>query len=340
MPMIASREEIDFSFGVIGDLQFFDGDDGSQYGDPNRVRRYRAALVKFEEAVRFFRNCSIMNSPPLHLCILLGDTIDGKCEQDGTSNAAFARVTDVLSRQNLNGPKWHFLVGNHDLYNFTRDQLYEKEQYVPLSVRSECSPQKLYYSIQPHPRYLFVFLDPFEISTCGGVSQAAKDEAQQLLIQKNPNLSNGGSWLNGLDAATQRYVPYNGACSMNQLVWLELELSKSRVQGQKVFVFCHCPLYMPCCRPSGLAWNADDILILLQRSGNVVACFYGHDHDGGYACDSTGIHHILPPAVLEAGEEHQAYGVVSVSRDGLHLQWTGQPPPSTYDWPQHMLFPK
>jgi len=264
----------------------------------------------------------------------LGDTIDGKCKQNGTSNSAFQAILDVLLRCNNGGPQWHFLVGNHDLYNFSRSELYAKPQFVPVQQRARCSPDKLYYwcvedradpvscvlcpvscvqcpvfhtltpfplsfarSTSPHPDYHFVFLDPFEVSALGGVSSEAVASAEQTLLRKNPNIrTSGANWLLGLSEDDQRFVPYNGACSATQLAWLSQTLQDSLRQNQKVFVFCHCPLYAPCCRPSALCWNSEEVLQVLHSTGNVVGCLYGHDHDGGYACDAQGVHHILPPA--------------------------------------------
>jgi hypothetical protein len=335
---------VEFSFGIIGDTQYFDGEDGQQWGDNSRVRRYRASLRKFEDAVQCFRERSTNPSfPPLPICVLLGDTIDGKCKQNNTSDSAYEAVLKVLERSNVAGPAWHFVIGNHDLYNFSRLQLYDMQQFVPVSQRSECTPEQMYYSTSPHPSYLFIFLDPFEISTPGGISAQAVEAAQRTLDQKNPNIQiKGANWLAGLSEADQRYVPYNGACSAAQLAWLSLTLQRSVADGQKVFVFCHCPLYAPCCRPSGLCWNSEEVLSVLHSTGNVVSCVYGHDHDGGYACDAEGVHHILPPAVLEAHEHDNAHGIISCNGNERYfeMEWIGQPPDAArHEWPRRMMFP-
>jgi hypothetical protein len=34
----------------------------------------------------------------------------------------------------------------------------------------------------------------------------------------------------------------------------------------------------------------------------------GHDHDGGYAMDEAGIHHLVLPAPLECAIDEVAYG--------------------------------
>jgi hypothetical protein len=75
-----------------------------------------------------------------------------------------------------------------------------------------------------------------------------------------------------------------------------------------------------------------------------VACFIsGHDHDGGYAMDEAGIHHIVLPAPLECAVGEVAYGHIKVQSSSLHpsffeFNWTGKIPPSIYKWPSRMAF--
>ena len=68
---------------------------------------------------------------------------------------------------------------------------------------------------------------------------------------------------------------------------------------------------------------------LIQQEVNchVIAVLSGHDHDGGYTRDESGIHHLVPPAPLECEEGEVAYGVFDVHGDHLHLHWTGKLPP-------------
>jgi hypothetical protein len=53
----------------------------------------------------------------------------------------------------------------------------------------------------------------------------------------------------------------------------------------------------------------------MQASKSVVAYFAGHDHEGGYCMDDTGIHHIVPPAPLECdeGQVGRAWGLHAVA---------------------------
>jgi hypothetical protein len=342
----------DFSFGIIGDTQFCYDEDGMQFGDPSRVRRYSASLPKFETAVKYFKDQAKLG--PLPCCILLGDVVDGKTKRDGNSNEAMEEFRQVLNRSNgidNIDPTWHFIVGNHDLYSFTREDIYNNEFYIPNYIRSQgnCNSKRLYYSFKPFKGYRFIVLDPFEISTCGANSTDNEKKANDIINNKNPNIASGGDWLEGLNDYDKRYVPYNGAVSDEQLLWLQNELNDSKAgnsssslsERERVIVFTHCPLYEKCCRGSAITWNSDEILLLLRTSGNCIACFYGHDHDGGYAQDASGIHHIVPPAVLEAQVPDNAHGLINVHHDSstLVMNWMGKPPPSDrFTWPTEFSY--
>ena len=342
----------DFAFGIIGDTQYCNEADGQQWGDAQRVRRYTMSLPKFGDAVKHFREWYDTGPCPIPVCVLLGDVLDGQCKRSGTTVDAMKAIVnqiidnnsgskDTDADSNSTGPQWHFLVGNHDLYNYSREELYASDYFVPSLVKSDCSPTKLYYSIVPHQGYRFLYLDPFEISTCGAINTAAEEEAKRIIAIKNPNVAANGDWLAGLSDEDKRYVPYNGAISQTQIEWLINELSISRKNNEKVIVFSHCPIYSDCCRVSGMTWNSETILTLLQQSDNVIAVINGHDHQGGYALDKAGIHHIIPPAVLEADVEVKARGIITVHTEAGYMEmlWDGPPPPDS-DWPTKMIFDK
>jgi hypothetical protein len=68
-------------------------------------------------------------------------------------------------------------------------------------------------------------------------------------------------------------------------------------------------------------------LKLLEGSGCVVACFYGHEHLPGYAF-KNGIHHVILAAMVENPKDG-AYGVVEVYADHFTLVGHGRQPGMT-----------
>ena len=327
-----------FSFGVIGDTQYVDADDGSTF-DGSTIRRYRQSLSTLESA------CASFKSSQTSLCILLGDTVDGKCKSMELADSCLEKIQIILKQSDS---PWHFCIGNHDLVCFSREQIFQK--LTAVSMKLQCSPSRLYYDFSPSVGYRFIFLDGYDVSTINASSDTNKALAIDILTSKNPNLSvEGAGWFEGLTIENQRFVPYNGGLSENQLRWFDETLKLARNNGDCCFVFSHMPCYLSCCRPSGLIWNSEKIVeIMHQHKGAVAAFIAGHDHDGGYAVDEIGIHHLVLPSPLECAKNEVAYGHITIPDTSLssspffELHWTGKVPQSTNyaPWPKKMLFPR
>jgi len=141
------------SFGLISDVQYADIDNAL---DPNgrMQRHYRGALDVLTRAVAHFSS----HSPPLAFVAQLGDLIDGKNAEAGTSEAALAAVLAVIDRSTT---PFINLIGNHDLYNFNRDYLAAK-----LGTRQPNRPVE-FYAFAPAPGWRVLVLDPFQEAVIG-----------------------------------------------------------------------------------------------------------------------------------------------------------------------------
>jgi manganese-dependent ADP-ribose/CDP-alcohol diphosphatase len=187
------------------------------------------------------------------------------------------------------------------------------------------SPEALYYDYSPCEGFRFAFLDGFDVSVLprtdvrSASTDAAHDEAVAFLAAHETK------W-DCPDESKQKYKAYNGALGASQLQWLEELLSAADAAQQKVFVFCHLPIHPQCCRVDGLLWNNDEVLRLLRASRSCKAYFSGHDHTGGMVTDEFGIHHVTPPAPLEARVDGDAFGVLELYTDHFRLDWRGDPP--------------
>lgn len=341
----------DFTFGIVSDTQYVDADDGTTF-DGSTVRRHRQSLETLKKACRAF---TAVSNPPINTCVLMGDVLDGKCKKMGNTEQC---ITEVFCALTLSPPtcQWHFCIGNHDLLCFTRDEILR--HFTPTSLKDVCAATQLYYDYVPFPGCRFIFLDGYDKSVLGPSRPEYQQEMEQLMTSKNPNLSiDGAPWFHGLSSMDMRYVPYNGAVSDEQLIWLENTLQFSYTTRERAFIFTHMPLYAGCCRPAGLLINAEAVMAILHKyPGTVGAVFAGHDHDGGYNCDAMDIHHIIPPSPLECDLDEVAYGHVSVhlapgtvsgrdpEGDFFTLHWTGKTPTSPHyaTWPggKKLRFPK
>jgi len=323
-------------FGLLSDIQYADADDGATF-DGATARHYRNSLAICQEASKFFRATSSSGAPLF--CVQLGDVLDAKAKQAGQQKECLERVLAITSGKTP-GIDWHFLVGNHDLYCFSRQEIFDGG-FIPEPYRSAgCSPTRLFYSFCPRPGFRVVILDPYEISTLGPISDALGSLAKQLLDEKNPNVAKGGggSWFTGIPEHNQKFVPFNGGFSDEQLQWLSHTLTSAGASDEKCFIFSHCPVHPLATYPMGLSWNNEDVLRIIESvpRGCVAAFISGHNHEGAYFHDqTTGTHHLTPVSPLEVAVGDSAFGLVHVDDDGFSLEWVGAqtPPRNKYMWP-------
>jgi len=230
------------SFGVIADIQYADAEDGQAFSGTKRY--YRHAL----EAVHMATAAWNEEEGRVAFIAQLGDIIDGRNQRDGTSRTALDTVMKALAASPV--PVQH-LIGNHELYNFSRAEL--PEIVTPP-----------YSSHTPFPGWRFIRLDGFEYSTVGwGEGHACMRTAQSLLKAFNPNdctVTDGSvNWKSGLTGTEQRWLPYNGALGPQQIAWLTKELSDAVFAGEKVVVMCHIPVQPGACVDSCLLWNYEEV---------------------------------------------------------------------------------
>jgi DNA repair exonuclease SbcCD nuclease subunit len=95
-----------------------------------------------------------------------------------------------------------------------------------------------------------------------------------------------------------------------ELAWLEKDLAST---SKPVIAFTHQLL-------DGVGnpyvTNAEAVRKVLEKSGNVLAVFQGHHHDGSHK-EIAGIHYYTLKAMIEgSGEENSAYATVDVKKSG------------------------
>ncbi len=80
-------------------------------------------------------------------------------------------------------------------------------------------------------------------------------------------------------------------------------------------------------------WNYNELLDVIHKYSHVVAYFCGHDHNGGYGCDSHGIHHLTFPAALESEIHVCDFGTLDVFEDRIELHGSGNVPDMIFKLP-------
>lgn len=300
-----------FSFGVIADVQYADADDGVNF-EKTKTRRFRNGLKILQSAAEWWK----AQSTPLECIVQLGDLIDGRCKSNQMSDRCLEEALEAIRLSGI--PRVLHLIGNHELYNFTRDELSKRLNTTPNNGPS------WYYTI-PTPGWRLIVTDPYQISTLNGEYAPSTEQAYEFLKKHNPNdVRLATDWTVGLEGENLRYLPYNGAIGPDQLAWLDATIKDAADKGDRCFVLSHVPLIPNCSVKKTVLWNYKEIVKVLHQNTSVVACLYGHDHDGGFHTDTMGVHHITFPSPLECKVGEACFGTMDVFHDRLELRGQGK----------------
>ena len=331
------EKDILFSFGLITDIQYADICD--RQNSNGRWRRYRNALFCLQEAVAHWKT---VKSLPAFI-VQLGDIIDGfnaslvdaNDNERNFSKEALDAVMKEFSKLPHGMPVFHNL-GNHELYNFSREELARSvlhpfnncasasylslHQSHPVINKGETKP--FYFSFTPHPRFCFVYLDSYDISILGEDESSPRYKQGIGMIRRH-NKNEDLECLDGLNGLERRFVEFNGAIGTTQLSWLNNVLQKAQKNGQKVVIFCHVPIHPGNRKPLDLLWDYEDVLEVLWQFRCVVACLHGHTHEADYYLDKNGIHHLAFEAVIEAQVDSNAFATLHVKNDSIVIEGFG-----------------
>lgn len=303
-----------FTFGIIADIQYANIDDGLNF-KRTRTRYYRNSIKLLREANKCWGKEKVNPS----FILQLGDIIDGFNTKFDASKCALDTVVKEFSSNRT----VHHIWGNHEFYNFPRSELMSS---VLNSKQGNVAVGDDYYAyhFSPASNFRFVVLDAYDMSILGRDESSLKyQQSMKLLIEHNSNADlNQPPVSSGME---QRFVKFNGGFSSDQLEWLDKVLSEADLAGERVTISSHLPVHPDSTDPICLAWNASEVLSILEAHTSVVCFIAGHDHDGGYHWDSaTGIHHLTLEGVIETPPESNAFGTVYVYSDRMVLKGNGR----------------
>lgn len=248
--------------------------------DASGSRFYRDSRKRLEEAYRIFREDSV------NFAVNLGDLIDGDF-------SSYAPVMDIIK---TSGIKTYHVTGNHD---------YAVENELKKKLPVLTGSKKGYYSFVSGD-FRFIFLNGNEISTYA--SSSAKE------------VNKGTEYLNKLKAAGEiNSVEWNGGIGKDQIEWLEKELNEANTENQRVFLFCHFPVF-----PMNMhnLLNYNDILDILKKYNNIIAWFNGHNHAGNYG-NFNMIHFVTFRGMVETATSG-SYSIVDVYSNKIWIRGFGR----------------
>ena len=332
-----------FRFGLLADIQYVDMEDKCNFTG-TQLRRYRNSLVVADQAMQYF------NQHDLAFVLHNGDIIDHQCAFDFDKDAfkpksegldQLADVMRILSKSKCDN--WHFTIGNHELYNFTREELRDGVVSPGASLPFRCANDAgdFFYSFAPAPGWRVMVLDAYDVSIYRkGRERGLDEDALALLCRHNENcakwvaenpeviaterMSGTFPYFQGLEGLDNRWVPFNGGVGDAQLKWMREQLAAAAAADERVVLFSHL-LVHPETTSGGsgrtLLWNYRDVLDVLENpewSHAVAAVVSGHQHEGGVHTTDNGTHFVVMESPMLAEPGHPGpYAVVEARGDAL-----------------------
>lgn len=315
------------SFGLVADVQFAFAPDRIA---PGRPRFYQNSLKHLSNAVAHW------NNEKLSFIVQLGDVIDGVNVDNNTSPQALNTVLTELDKTNVDVIH---VLGNHELYNFTRQELLTTPLYQGYKeqnkrgkhghlVRDYCSRDSAWYStfiVKESPGFRFVVIDTFDESVLGRSKSSLEYHNALNIIRKHNNNENIFAEPKGQGPLVKRFIGDNGGIGREQLEWLDEVLSQADINGEKVVLFSHATLHPKCgVLPEDVTWNCEEVMEMLSCHPCVKVILSGHVHENLYHFDSNGIHHRTLFALLEADPNSNAFATVHLYKDKLKIEGQGK----------------
>ena len=224
-----------FSFGVITDVQYADVD--NSLSCMNRMRYFREALYRLREAVQDWNNCP--NGHTVNFALQLGDVIDGRNKPIGQSQLALDKVMAEINA--FNGPV-HHTWGNHEFYNFSRQELLQMCLNSAPTEKENGLKSRSYYCFSPHPDFLFIMLDTYTKSVLGYDTNHPTWQESDAFLRSMRGDVDLNDFSGRLGPDKRHFQVYNGGVDEEQLGWLEMTLAEAYDRGQKVIVCGKCAI--------------------------------------------------------------------------------------------------
>ena len=211
------------SFGLITDIHYVNNDDRWNYSK-TFLRRYRNSLKLVDQACDYWLKCPYSIS----FLLQLGDLIDGLCDANKTSTEDLQTILKRFEHF----PRIYHLWGNHELYNFHRNDLLNGP-LCSFDIK-RISPAH-YGTIAVSSNLRILALDTYELSLLGVKKDS--EAYQQALEEFRKHNSNEkvNDWT-GLEGFNRRFTQLNGGLTSKQLNWLKEQLNDARIHDENVLI--------------------------------------------------------------------------------------------------------
>eukprot|EP00656_Telonema_subtile_P006106 TRINITY_DN12804_c0_g1_i1.p1 TRINITY_DN12804_c0_g1~~TRINITY_DN12804_c0_g1_i1.p1 ORF type:complete len:341 (-),score=79.74 TRINITY_DN12804_c0_g1_i1:475-1497(-) len=279
------------------------------------TRRFRQVLSHLERTVAGW------NAHGVGFGLQMGDLIDGANRPDKRNTVDEALRTALAPFTRFNGAV-HHVLGNNEVRTMTPAQMASIGQVEnPEAGGARCS------QFVPCAGWRVFVLDSFCFSAMHQPGDSSRLAAthEWLKAHGSPRLDTWPPQRAVTDIGS-RWSDGGGAFGEAQLGWLEQQLHRCREAGEKVVLVGHEPVHPHVVNNfDGLAWDYDEMMGLIRRYSDVVWVYLaGHDHQGGYSEDETGVFHLTVPAPLEAEPESSVWVVMDLHEDRIVLGGCGR----------------
>ncbi len=258
----------------------------AQYADlaPAGTRFYREGRPRLAAAADHFASRGVA------FAVHLGDLID----------RAWPSFDPMLAALSAGRLAWHHVLGNHDF-----DVLDAEKPQVPARLGFAAARYRAF----SRAGFRFVFLDTNDVSLYAHPAGSAPRAEAELRLA-------------AAQAAKQPSAKtWNGAVGSTQLAWLDAECRAAAAARERVILFAHHPVFPE--NPHN-AWNAPEVLALIDRHRHVVAWLNGHNHAGAFAV-RDGVPFLTLRGMVETADT-TAYATAAVHADRIVLTGAGREP--------------
>ncbi|KAK3737255.1 hypothetical protein QZH41_007382 [Actinostola sp. cb2023] len=215
------------SFGLIADVQFAFAPDRTSPGKP---RFYQNSKTLLGEAVAHWNN-----GKKSSFVVQLGDVIDSLNANLNKSRLALDAVLEEFDKSDV---EVVHVLGNHELYNFNREEQLMK---TPLCIchkkrtkakqngqivqdfRSATPVFYFTFTVKDSPWFRFVVLDTFEESVLGR-NKASQEYKHAMNVLRKHNNNEDLSVDVGLEGIDRRYVIHNGGIGFTKVMEIRFNI--------------------------------------------------------------------------------------------------------------------
>ncbi|MDD3153805.1 MAG: CehA/McbA family metallohydrolase [Victivallaceae bacterium] len=255
-------------------------------GDPQYANRDGVANRNFRAAKGLLQRLiqRYLQTEQLDFIVSLGDLGDGQSRSE---------IPEMMQCYQESQLPVRYVVGNHDLVLYSEEELRQcwhlDGLFYEFTVGEVC----------------FLVLNGLDESRFSPPGSERFARAAQYRLEHSARLLRD----------------WDGKLSDTSREWLTAHLKAAERAGRDVVIFNHVPIFCDASGENAVMWDSAELLEILDRFGNIRACFAGHYHPGAIAL-RKGVLHKTVRAICNSNEPTGV--IVRLYKDRLELEGVGE----------------